>query len=75
MSDHFDLERFVSAQESVYEEVISELRHGRKAGHWMWFIFRNYLVSVVVGCPRNMLFRHVKKRRRTLRIRFSGPSY
>jgi uncharacterized protein (DUF1810 family) len=39
MSDHFNLERFVSAQDPVYERVISELRHGRKAGHWMWFVF------------------------------------
>ena len=35
----FDLERFVSAQELVYSTVVSELRNGRKANHWMWFIF------------------------------------
>ena len=34
-----DLERFVRAQQPVYEEVLEELRQGRKAGHWMWFIF------------------------------------
>jgi uncharacterized protein (DUF1810 family) len=34
-----DLERFVTAQQPVYEEVIDELRRGRKTGHWMWFIF------------------------------------
>ena len=39
MSDPFDLERFISAQDPIYEEVISELRHGRKSGHWMWFVF------------------------------------
>jgi uncharacterized protein (DUF1810 family) len=39
MSDHFNLERFISAQDPVYEEVISELRQGRKTGHWMWFVF------------------------------------
>jgi uncharacterized protein (DUF1810 family) len=42
MSDHFNLERFVSAQDPAYEEVISELRHGRKAGHWMCSYFRKY---------------------------------
>lgn len=37
--DPFDLNRFVEAQEPVYEQVCAELRAGRKQGHWMWFIF------------------------------------
>jgi uncharacterized protein (DUF1810 family) len=39
MSDPFQLERFVDAQQSVYESVLRELRAGRKRSHWMWFIF------------------------------------
>jgi uncharacterized protein (DUF1810 family) len=39
MSDGFELERFVDAQDSVYEHVRSELRNGTKEGHWMWFVF------------------------------------
>ena len=39
MADGFDLERFVEAQERVVEQVRSELRAGRKRGHWMWFVF------------------------------------
>jgi uncharacterized protein (DUF1810 family) len=35
----FDLERFVFAQEPVYDGVLEELRRGRKTGHWIWFIF------------------------------------
>jgi uncharacterized protein (DUF1810 family) len=38
MTDH-DLERFVSAQEGVMDGVRAELRRGRKASHWMWFVF------------------------------------
>jgi uncharacterized protein (DUF1810 family) len=34
-----DLERFVSAQASVYDRVVAELRAGKKRSHWMWFIF------------------------------------
>ena len=34
----FDLERFVSAQQGVYEGALRELRAGRKTGHWIWFI-------------------------------------
>jgi uncharacterized protein (DUF1810 family) len=39
MSDPFNLERFVDAQASVYDEVRRELRAGRKESHWIWFIF------------------------------------
>ena len=35
----FDLERFVAAQQGVYEGVLRELRAGHKVGHWIWFIF------------------------------------
>ena len=34
-----DLDRFVLAQQGVYEGVVQELRRGRKVGHWIWFIF------------------------------------
>jgi uncharacterized protein (DUF1810 family) len=34
-----DLERFLSAQQSVYDGVLDELRRGHKTGHWIWFIF------------------------------------
>jgi uncharacterized protein (DUF1810 family) len=37
--DTFDLGRFVSAQEDVYESALAEIRCGRKRTHWMWFIF------------------------------------
>lgn len=39
MSDPFNLQRFVDAQEPVYPRVVAELRAGRKQSHWMWFIF------------------------------------
>ena len=34
----YDLERFVAAQEGVYPGALTELRAGRKTGHWIWFI-------------------------------------
>ena len=39
MDDPYNLRRFVEAQEPVYAQVCSELQQGRKASHWMWFIF------------------------------------
>jgi uncharacterized protein (DUF1810 family) len=37
--DTFDLGRFVSAQEDVYDSALAEVRGGRKRTHWMWFVF------------------------------------
>lgn len=39
MNDPYDLQRFVHAQNPVYEQACSELGQGRKQGHWMWFVF------------------------------------
>jgi len=39
MTDPFNLERFMTAQEPVFNTVLDELRAGRKRSHWMWFIF------------------------------------
>ena len=39
MSDQYNLQRFVDAQNPVYERVCAELRRGQKTSHWMWFIF------------------------------------
>ncbi len=33
------LDRFVPAQQPVWNQVVSELKAGRKRSHWMWFIF------------------------------------
>ena len=37
--DPYDLDRFVPAQDPVYAQVRDELGRGRKASHWMWFVF------------------------------------
>ena len=39
MSDSFLLKRFIEAQNDIYEDVVRELKQGRKRTHWMWFIF------------------------------------
>ena len=38
-SDPHDLARFITAQEAMIDRVRAELRAGRKASHWMWFVF------------------------------------
>lgn len=37
--DPYDLGRFTSAQKDIYDQVLAELRNGRKRTHWMWYIF------------------------------------
>jgi uncharacterized protein (DUF1810 family) len=40
MTDPFDLQRFVDAQDGgTYAQALSELRNGAKRSHWMWFVF------------------------------------
>jgi uncharacterized protein (DUF1810 family) len=43
MEDPYRLERFVDAQDRTgadsYKAAVSELRTGRKVGHWMWYVF------------------------------------
>ena len=38
----FDLQRFLTAQEGVYQTALAELRAGRKRTHWMWFVFPQF---------------------------------
>ena len=42
MTDPYDLNRFVTAQDMVYERVLVELRQGEKRSHWMWFMFPQF---------------------------------
>ena len=37
--DAFQLQRFVDAQDGLFEAALAELEAGRKQSHWMWFIF------------------------------------
>ncbi len=40
MSDRFDLDRFLRAQDGgTYEAALDELKAGEKRSHWIWFVF------------------------------------
>jgi uncharacterized protein (DUF1810 family) len=41
MSDPYNLERFVAAQNAggTYDRALDELRAAHKTSHWMWFVF------------------------------------
>jgi uncharacterized protein (DUF1810 family) len=38
-ADPFDLQRFLDAQEGIYDQALAEISAGLKQSHWMWFIF------------------------------------
>ena len=40
--DPFNLQRFLQAQDPVFERVQRELDEGRKRSHWMWFVFPQF---------------------------------
>lgn len=39
MAAPYDLQRFLDAQQTQYQQALEELHEGRKRSHWMWFIF------------------------------------
>ncbi len=51
--DPFDLSRFVDAQKMVIDDVMAELRDGRKRTHWMWFVFPQ-----IIGLGSSAVARH-----------------
>ena len=52
-SDLYPLNRFIAAQNPVYDSVLSELCQGKKRTHWMWYIFPQ-----AVGLGRSSTSRH-----------------
>ena len=38
----YNIERFIEAQDKVYNKVIEELKNGKKRTHWMWYIFPQF---------------------------------
>ena len=53
MTQGADLERFVAAQEYVFDDALAELRRGRKTGHWIWFV-----LPQIAGLGRSEMARH-----------------
>jgi uncharacterized protein (DUF1810 family) len=39
MTDPYNLQRFLDAQDGVIDTALAELRAGAKQSHWMWFVF------------------------------------
>jgi uncharacterized protein (DUF1810 family) len=71
--DTFDLDRFVSAQEDVYESALAEIRAGRKRTHWMWFVFPQLLGLGSSPISRQFAIRTAAEARAYLAHPILGP--
>ena len=38
LTNDFNLNRFITAQDRAYAAALAELRQGRKRSHWIWYI-------------------------------------
>ncbi len=70
-----DLERFHDGYRRDYDQALSEINHGRKRSHWMWFIFPQ-----VTGLGSSPTAAHYAIRNRAeaeafLRDPILGPGY
>jgi uncharacterized protein (DUF1810 family) len=71
--DPYALERFVEAQEEVYEQALAEIRGGRKETHWMWYIFPQLEGLGFSGMARHYAIRTVGEAEAYLRHPVLGP--
>jgi uncharacterized protein (DUF1810 family) len=71
--DPHDLERFVQAQQSVYETALAEIRSGRKRSHWMWFIFPQFAGLGISATSRHYAIKSTEEAQAYLRHPVLGP--
>lgn len=73
MDDAHNLQRFVDAQESVYEQALFEIRSGRKRSHWMWFVFPQFAGLGVSPTSQHFAIRSLDEARAYLAHPVLGP--
>jgi uncharacterized protein (DUF1810 family) len=75
MSDPFDLDRYVDAQDAggTHDRALAELRRGRKSSHWMWFVFPQIAGLGRSGMDRTYAIRSLDEARAYLAHPLLGP--
>jgi len=73
VQDGYRLERFVQAQQGNYEQVLCEIRDGRKRTHWMWYIFPQFVGLGFSRASRYYAISSVDEARAYLRHPVLGP--
>ena len=73
MDDPYNLDRFVVAQASIYDQVRRELAAGEKRSHWMWFIFPQIAGLGLSATSRHFAIVSLDEARAYLRHNILGP--
>jgi len=73
MDTETKLTEFVSTQEAVFEQVVSELTAGHKQSHWMWFIFPQLAGLGTSQMARKFAIGSLEEARAYLRHAVLGP--
>ena len=75
MQDPYRLDRFTLAQDvrGTYQRAAAELRAGRKASHWMWFVFPQIAGLGLSAMSREFAISSLAEARAYLRHPVLGP--
>jgi uncharacterized protein (DUF1810 family) len=73
LADEYNLQRFLDAQNHVYDAVLGELRAGRKSSHWMWFIFPQITGLGHSGMAEKFAMTSLEEAKAYLQHRILGP--
>lgn len=72
-NDPYDLNRFTTAQEHIYDQVLAELKRGQKRTHWMWFIFPQITGLGFSSTSRHYAIKNLAEARHYLNHPVLGP--
>ncbi|NRT16853.1 uncharacterized protein (DUF1810 family) [Flavobacterium sp. 28A] len=39
MKKTYNLNKFLKAQETTYQDALSQIKNGKKESHWRWYVF------------------------------------
>jgi len=73
LADPFNLERFLTAQTPILDQVTRELAAGAKRTHWMWFIFPQVAGLGLSATSRHFAIASLDEARAYLRHPILGP--
>ena len=73
VTDPYDLERFVRAQEDTYDNALAEMTNGRKRSHWMWFVFPQFAGLGMSPTSQHFAIRSADEARAYLAHPLLGP--
>ena len=73
MTDPYDLNRFLQAQDDDYERALSEIAGGRKRTHWMWYIFPQLAGLASSATSRRFAIKGIEEARAYLEHPVLGP--